>query len=60
MFQTIGADLPVIGDSSIDMLQSLAAHGTESGLQVLWDELCAGAQSTARLHQLLIVPGQGL
>lgn len=60
MFHTIRADLPVIGDSSIDMLQSLAAHGTESSLQVLWDELCAGAQLTAGLHQLLIVPGQGL
>jgi len=50
VFQTIGADLPVIGDSSIDMLQSLSAHGTESSLEVLWDELSAGAQSTAGLH----------
>lgn len=55
---TMHADLPVIGDSAIDMLESLSAHGSESGLQVLRDELRAGTQSTAGLHQLLIIPGQ--
>lgn len=52
--------LPVVGDTAVDVLKSLRTHRAEPELQLLRDKLRVGVYPGARLHQLLVVPSQGL
>ena len=52
--------LSVVGDSPVDVLHPLTAHGTEADLQLLWDHIAAGAQPATHLHQRVIITRQRL
>ncbi len=52
--------LSVVGDTPVDVLHPLAAHGTEAYLQLLGDHIAAETQPAAHLDQRVIIPRQRL
>lgn len=52
--------LSVVGDTPVDVLHPLTAHGTEADLQLLGDHIAAETQPAAHLHQSVIITRQRL
>ena len=55
-----GAHLPVVGEPAVDVLQPLATQRGEPRPQLLRDDVTAGAQPAAHLHQRVVVARQSL